>query len=83
MLKSVNLKQFRAIVLDEHYEKVIRSIGELGLVHFTDLSEKTEEYGEFVSEIKYSDLYYKLTSLTSRMEILINKLDPQLPKGEK
>ena len=80
LFKSEKLKQFRAIVLDEHFESVIRSIGELGLVHFSDLSQKLDQLGENVIEVKHSDLFYRLTSLSSRVEILINKLDPKPPK---
>ncbi len=74
MLKPVSMKKIRAIIHEKYIDDTIRTLGELGAVHLIDMKDKLEKLGDKIKPIEPSEQYYRITSLFSRIERLINDL---------
>lgn len=64
------MKKLRAIVYEKYIDNVIYTLGNLGIMHFSDFREKKEEI-EGVENVRPSELLFKYTNLLSRIDKLI------------
>jgi len=74
MLKPVPMKRIRIIVYEKYINDVIRTLGELCSVHLVNLKDKLDEFGDNVKPVEPSERYYRILSLFSRVERLIDEL---------
>lgn len=74
MLKSVSMKKMRAIIHEKHIDDTIRTLGELGALHLINIKDKIEKTEGKIKPVEPSERYYKISSLLSRVEHLINNL---------
>ncbi|MHA1237701.1 MAG: V-type ATP synthase subunit I [Candidatus Odinarchaeia archaeon] len=74
MLKPVSMKKFTIIALDEHVDKILRTVGELGVAQLVNVGERVDQYEGLIEAAEPSDKYYRISSLLSRVEGLIGDL---------
>lgn len=74
MFKPVPMKKIRAIIYEKYIDDTIRTIGELGVVHLTNIGDKLEEFEAKITPVEPDERYYKILSLLSRVERLIDDL---------
>ena len=74
MLKPVPMKKIRIIVYEKYIDDIIRTLGELCSVHLVNLKDKLDEFGDNVKPVEPGERYYRILSLFSRVERLIDEL---------
>jgi len=84
MFKSVPMKKIRAIIYEKYVDDTIRTIGELGVIHLINIGDKLEEFEGKITPVEPGERYYKILSLLSRVERLIDDLQiKRKPAAEK
>jgi len=74
MLKPAKMKKFNLIIAQGYADDVVRILGELGVAHFVDVREKLEDYEGLVELVEPSDKHFRLSTLSSRIDTLIDQL---------
>ncbi|MFX0088514.1 MAG: V-type ATP synthase subunit I [Promethearchaeota archaeon] len=74
MFKPAKMKKFNLIIAQGYADDVIRTLGELGVAHFVDVREKLEDYEGLVEIVEPSDKYFRLSTLSSRIDTLVDQL---------
>jgi len=74
MMNPVPMKKIRAIIHEKYIDKTIRTLGELGAVHLINIKDKLEKLEGKISPVEPGERYYKILSLLSRVERLIDDL---------
>ncbi len=76
MLRPVEMRELRIIVLDEHVDAIIKKMDELGCVHVTDIKEFLDEFGDLVEPPKADPTLAKYSGLLMRIDNVIEVLRP-------
>ncbi len=74
MFKPVPMKKIRAIIYEKYIDDTVRTIGELGVIHLINIRDKLEEFEEKIKPVEPGERYYKILSLLSRVERLVDDL---------
>lgn len=74
MFKPAKMKKFSLIIAQGYVDDVVRTLGELGVAHFIDIREKLDDYEGLVDIVEPSDKYFRLSTLSSRIDTLIEQL---------
>ncbi|MHC1579819.1 MAG: V-type ATP synthase subunit I [Candidatus Alkanophagales archaeon] len=74
MLRPVEMRELRMIVLDEHVDAVIKKLDELGCVHLTDIKEFLDEFDGLVEPSKADPALAKYSELLMRIGNVIDAL---------
>lgn len=74
MLRPVEMRELRIIVLDEHVDAVIKKLDELGCVHLTDIKEFLDEFDGLVEPSKADPALVKYSELLMRINNVIDAL---------
>jgi len=74
MLLAERMNKVRIYVSKSFIDDVMFKLGEAGMIHQTDIRESLKELEGYVHAIESSERLFKLTSILSRIEMLISSL---------
>ena len=74
MLLAERMKTVRIYVSKSFIDDVMFKLGEAGMIHQTDIRESLKELERYVHPIESSERLFKLSSILSRIEMLISSL---------
>jgi len=75
MLKPVEMRGLRIVVLEEDVERVIKRLDALGNVHLTDIREFLDEFEGIIQPAPAEETLTKTAELLTRIEDLLNLLE--------
>jgi len=71
LLRPVRMTKIRAMVYEPYVDDVLRSMGELGVVQFTNMREKLDEWEGALKPVEPTKTYHEYLGLHSRITRLI------------
>jgi len=74
MLLAERMSKVRVYVSKDFIDDVIFRLGEVGMMHQTDIRESLKELERYVHPLESSERLFKLSSILSRIEMLISSL---------
>jgi len=74
VLKPVEMKKIRIYVHSDYIDRVLHKLGEIGKLHIIDIEESLDEFNDKLQTVEASDKLFKVSSLLSRINSLIDTL---------